>query len=138
MGLSGALLVGVLAFADELKVEAKLIWGTNDEKYSNEKHKPVDKELATKLGNVFQWKRYFVVNRVEGVVPSRGVKQLKMSEQCTLEVKELEGPRVEVVLIGEGKRVNRTVENLSPGNSIVIAGPAKNKCAWFVVLSQTN
>src|SRR5882762_6264102 len=103
------------ASAAELKLEAKLIWATNDDKSPDPEHKPVDPATAEKLRKVFKWKNYFVVNRIVKVVPSRGVNRFELSKQCAVEIRELEGPRVEVKLIGEGKEVHKTTKSLSKG-----------------------
>jgi len=137
----GLLVVAIagLAFqarAEELKIEAKLIWGTNDDTSPDASHKPVDKELAKRLGNIFKWKNYFEVNRVNATIPSRGTRKLQMSKACTVEITEVAGPKVEVTLFGKGKMVNRTVESLSKGGCFTIGGPDKNETAWFVVVTQ--
>ena len=136
-----ALLLSVLTAtqlqAAELRLEGKLIWGTNDEKSPDAKHKPVDEVTAAKLRKVFKWKNYFEVNRKTAVIPSRGTGQLVMSQQCVVEITELAGPRVEVKLIGKGKPVNRTTtQGLSKGESFVLAGDDKNDCAWFVIITE--
>ena len=122
--------------AEELKIEAKLIWGTDDEKSTNANHKVVDEALAKELRKIFKWKHYFVINQQNGIVPSRGTKQFQMSKQCTIEITELEGPKVEVKLIGEGKLVNKTTKALSRGEFFTLGGESKNGCAWFVVVTQ--
>ena len=124
--------------AAELKVEIKLIWGTNDKTSPNPKHKPVDEATAGKFRKVFAWTNYFEVNRVTGTVPSRGTNIFAMSKKCSLEIKELQGPSVEVTLIGEGKRLNKTTHHLSKGESITIAGDDKNGSAWFVIVTELD
>ena len=124
--------------AAELKLEAKLIWGTNDESSPNPDHKPVDAPTAEKLRKVFKWKNYFVVNRVIQTVPSRGSSRFDLSKECAVEIKELEGPRVEVKLIGKGKEVHRTTKSLSKGESFTYAGDDKNESAWFVIISDLD
>ena len=126
------------ASAAELKLEAKLIWGTNDETSPNPDHKPVDAQTAEKLRKVFKWKNYFVVNRVVKVVPSRGSNRFDLSKECSVEIKELEGPRVEVKLIGKGKEVHRTTKSLTKGESFTYAGDDKNESAWFVIISDLD
>ena len=137
-----AFLLSVAAFrgsAEELKIEAKLLWATNDDTSPNPKHKKVDEEFAKKLRNIpFKWKNYFEENRVTGVIPSRQSRQFKMSAQCTIEITELEGPKVEVKLIGEGKPVNKTIKALSRGECFTIGGDSKNGSAWLVIVTQTN
>jgi hypothetical protein len=128
----------VQTWAAELKLEAKLIWATNDEKSPNEKHVPMDPTTAEKLRRIFKWKNYFVVNRQMRIVPSRGSNQFRLSKQCTIEITELEGPRVEVKLIGEGKPVHKTVKTLSKGEWFTYAGDDKNESAWFVIVTELD
>ena len=132
------LLVGssVGTFASDLKLEAKLIWGTNDEKSPNPEHKQVDGVTKEKLCKVFKWKNYFIVNRVTKPVPSRGSNHFKLSDECTIEIKELEGPKVEVKLIGKGKEVHKTTLTISKGQSVVYSGDDKNQSAWFVIITE--
>src|SRR5205085_7246320 len=108
--------------AAELKLELKLIWGTNDKTSPDPTHKPVDEATASKLRKVFTWTNYFEVKRVTGIVPSRGTNRFEMSKKCTIEITELKGPQVEVTLIGEGKRVNKTTRHLAKGECLTIAG----------------
>jgi len=126
------------AQAAELKIEARLIWGTNDEKFSDPKCKPVDAATGNKLSKVFKWKKYFEVNRQTAIVPSLRNKQIKMSDLCTIDIKELDGPKVEVTLIGEGKKVNKTTYPLSKGESFTIAGDCKDGTAWFVLITELD
>ena len=125
-------------FAANLKLEAKLIWGTDDEKSPNPEHKEVDAVTKEKLRKVFKWKNYFVVNRVVKEVPSRSSNQFKLSPDCTIEIKELEGPKVEVKLIGKGKEVHKTTLAISKGQSVVYSGDDKNQSAWFVIITELD
>ncbi len=124
--------------AAELKIEARLIWGTNDDKVSDPKVKPVDKATAEKFRKIFQWKNYYEVNREVAIVPSRQNKKITLSPQCVLDIKELEGPKVEVTLIGEEKAVNKTTYPLSKGESFTIAGDCKNGSAWFILITELD
>jgi len=124
--------------AKELKLEAKLIWGTNDDKSPDASHKPVDPGTAEKLKKVFKWKNYFVVTNQVKIVPSRGSNRFDLSKQCAIEVTELEGPRVEIKLIGEGKEVNKTIKPLSKGESITYGKDDKNDNAWFVIITELD
>ena len=125
-------------FGANLKLEAKLIWGTDDDKSPNPDHKEVDPATKEKLRKVFKWKNYFVVNRVVKEVPSRSSNQFKLSPDCTIEIKELEGPRVEVKLIGKGKEVHKTTLTISKGQSVVYSGDDKNQSAWFVIITELD
>lgn len=118
--------------AANLKMEAKLVWGSNE---PSKDHKPVDPALAEKLA-VFKWKHYYVINTVVADIPSRETRKLKMSNPCTVEITELEGPRIEVKVVGKGVPVSKTVKQIVKGEVIIIGGDAENKCAWFIVLTQ--
>jgi hypothetical protein len=126
------------SMASELKVEARLIWGTNDEKVSDPKVKPVDKATAEKFSKIFQWKHYFEVNRETATVPSRQNKKITLSPKCSIDIKELEGPKVEVTLFGEEKAVNKTTYPLSKGESFTIAGDCKDGNAWFILITELD
>lgn len=133
-----ALLTPATVQAADLKVELKLIWGTNDKTSSNPNHKPVDEATASKLRKVFTWTNYFEIKRVTGVINSRGTNRFEMSKKCTIEITELQGPKVEVTLIGDGKPVNKTTHHLSKGECFTIAGGEKNGSAWFVLVTELD
>lgn len=124
--------------AAELKLELKLIWGTDEETSPDPGHKPVDEATASKLRKVFKWKNYFEVNRQTATIPSRSTKQIPMSKKCTIEITELEGPKVEVTLIGEGKRVNKTTRHLAKGECFTLGGEDKNSSAWFILVTELD
>jgi hypothetical protein len=121
--------------AAELKLEAKLIWATDDEKSPDPKHKPVDDAVAKQLQKLFKWKNYFEVTKQVKVVPPRGSNRFELSKQCTVEIRELEGPKVEVKLVGEGEAVYKATKTLRKGESFAYAGDDKNNCGWFVIIS---
>ena len=136
--LAMLVLLALPVAAANLKLEAKLIWGTNEPKSSNPAHKPVEQEVADKLRKVFKWKNYFIVNRVEGTVSSRGSNRFVLSDKCTVEITELEGPKVEIKLIGEGKEVHKATKGLAKGEWFTYAGDDKNDTAWFVIIRQLD
>ena len=122
--------------AAELKIEARLIWGTNEEKSPDPGHRPVDGATAAKLRKIFKWKNYFEVNKIVSTVPSRGTQKFQMSKKCLIEITELAGPNVEVKLVGDGKPVNKTTKGLSKGESFTLGGEDKNGSAWFVIVTE--
>jgi hypothetical protein len=123
------------AMAEDIKVDAQLIWGTDDDKAPDPKTKRVDAELAKKLGNIFKWKNYFIITRQTVPIPSRQTKKVEMSKKCTVEITEMEGPRVEVKIYGEGKLLHAVKAAMVPGgDALIYAGDDQNACAWFVVL----
>ena len=124
--------------AAELKLELKLIWGTDGPTSPDPTHKKVDEATATKLRKVFKWKNYFEVNRQTASIPSRSTRQIPMSKKCTIEITEMAGPAVEVTLIGEGKPVNKTTRHLAKGEWFTIGGEDKNGSAWFVIVTDLD
>ncbi len=121
--------------AADIKLEVQLVWGTNDEKSPNPAHTPVDPALAKRLA-IFKWKKYYLVRRQEVMVPSRSSKRIPLSKQCEIEIKELEGPRIEVNVFGQGKHVLKKTESISKDNVLAIAGDDKNDCAWFIIIKE--
>src|SRR6185295_4034254 len=89
----------------EMKINARLIWATNDEKSPNTNHTAVNPDLVRKLQNTFKWQYYFLVNQQKTNVAFGATASLKMSEHCTVQIKNVGDRRVEVNLIGDGKLV---------------------------------
>lgn len=130
-----ACLTGI-TLASDLKVEGRLVWGTNDKTSPNPKHKQVDEATRRNLRKALKWTNYFEVNRQVIVVPSRGTNSMAMSKECVVEVQELQGPSVKVRLIGKGTPWVQVTKDLSPGESIVLAGEDKHDTAWFVIITE--
>src|SRR5580698_1560778 len=83
------------ASAADLKLEARLVWGTNDEK-GGPNCRPVDPGLFDKLHGTFKWKNYFEITNQTASIPPNQTRDLKMSAHCTLRVKNLGGSRAEI------------------------------------------
>lgn len=124
------------ALAEDIKVEARLIWGTDSDKSEKPKHKPVDEETAQKLRKIFKWKNYFLETTETAVVAHRQSKRIKLSQDCEVEIKELQGAPIEINTYGKGKLINKTTKSLNVGEWVVLGGDDKNQCAWFVILSR--
>lgn len=122
------------AAAGELKLDVRLVWGTNDDKSPNPDHKPVDSKIATTLSKAFKWKNYFQVSSQKVDVANRDSKKVKLSEQSEVVIKEMEGDKIEVKVYGKGKVVRTITEPLAKDGTLVIAGDDKNDCAWFIVI----
>jgi hypothetical protein len=127
------LTVAVAANAGDLKLDARLVWGTNDEK-GGPNCKPVDAGLATKLNATFKWKSYFEITNQTANIPLNQSRDLKMSAKCTLRIKNLGGSRVEINCIGEGKEVHKGAYALTPPKWLVLGGNSTNNTAWFIGL----
>jgi len=140
--MTGAVMVGTvvsaLAAPVELKLQAQLVWGTNEKVSAEAGFKEVDSSLQARLRNVFKWQTYYEITRKGFSVPAAKPQTVKLSDDCTIEVKQLATNRIEVKLLGKGRPVvTRTLE-LRPATPLVIGGDDKNNTAWFVVITQTD
>lgn len=133
------LLVAPPTWAADLKLEAQLIWGTNDTKSPDPTHKAVDPDTQKKLKSLpFKWASYFEVNRQRFAVSGNATKKLSMSKECEILVRNCGTGSVEVTLFGKGERVGKITQALPKGELLVTGGNAANFTAWFVVLRQTD
>ena len=120
-----------------LKLEAQLVWGTNDDRSPDPKHKPVELEVKQKLKELpLKWSNYFEVNRKGFEVPPGSLNKVSLSEKCELEVKSLGGSRIEVTLFGKGKETLKRTQPLPKGEMLVLGGNAPNSTAWLVVIKR--
>lgn len=122
--------------ADTLRLEVKLIWGTNDATSPDPNHKRLDSALTKWLAKKYQWKNYFEVSVKTVSLPLNSNVKVVMSQNCTLEVKNVGNSRFEVSLIGKGKKVTRMVHTLPKNDRLVIAGDGENETAWFIAFKR--
>jgi len=125
------------AHAGDLNLQAKLVWGTDDDK-DDATRKPVDSELASKLHGTFKWKNYYEITNQTASIPLNQSCDLKMSDRCTLQIKNLGGSRIEINCIGQGKTVCKGASTLVPPQWLILGGDATNKTAWFVGLREID
>jgi hypothetical protein len=122
-----------------LKLEAQLVWGTNDEKSPDPKHKPVEADIKKKLQDLpLKWTHYYEVNRKSFEVAASANKRIVLSDKCDIEVKNLGQSSVEVSLIGKGAQVLTRKQALPKGETLVVGGNAPNSTAWLVVLKRNE
>ncbi len=134
-----SLLLATVALAGEAKFEALLIWATNDSKSPDPKHKPVEADIEKKLAELpLKWKHYFEVNRKTFEVARNSSDKVTLSEKCSLEVKDMDGKKVEVSLVGKGEQVLKRTQPLPKGEILVLGGNAPNATAWLVTLKRTE
>jgi hypothetical protein len=128
-------LVGA-AHAQNLKVEAKLVWGTDDAQSPNPHHHLLEPGLTRRLkGSPYRWKNYFEENHQVVEIPVGQTKaKIIMSDRCTLDIKNLGDERVEVRLHGNGKPVSVHKESLKGNGLLVLGGDAANETAWLVTI----
>ena len=56
-----------------------------------------------------------------------------------VEITELEGPKVEVKLIGKGQPVHRAIKEIHKGEWFVYTGDDdKHECSWFVIITELD
>jgi len=137
----GLLLGAVLdARATEMKLQAFLLWGTDDSKPpAGKTYKPANPEIRQKLKDLpLRWTNWFEVRRVDAVVPEATPKQVVISEKCQVNVRKLGGRELEVSLIGKGKEVMRRKQPLPKGELLDLGGNAPNSTAWLVVLKRVE
>lgn len=134
-----ALTTAPAAAAEKMKLQAQLIWGTNDDKSPDPTHKPIDPKVAKKLENLpIKWKNYYVVNSKEFTVAEKETVKFQMSKECEIAVKNIDGANVELQLMGKGKPAGKVTKGLGKGKCLVTGGNAENFTAWFVFLKQVE
>lgn len=112
--------------------EVRLIWASNEETSPNPAHKKLDTALTAWLKKSFRWSSYYEVNKNVLSISQNQTKDAKLSDVCTVKMKNLGGGRLEMELWGKGKLVSKTTEKLDKW--IILAGEDKNETAWFVVV----
>ena len=142
-GLGLAMLLAVVcgapasALAADLKLEAVLVWATNDSKPEDSKLKPVTADIAKRMNCLpFKYTNYFEVNRKQLQLKSGETQKAQMSKDCKITVKSLSDGKIEVTLIGQGQPVGKITQELKKGKCLVTGGNAENSTAWFVVIKQ--
>jgi hypothetical protein len=122
-----------------LRFQATLVWGTNNPEPEGSELKPVAPAVSRKLGKLpFKWKYYYTVHCEEFSVPQGKRKKVRMSEECEIVVKAIDGEKVELALLGRGEPVGRVTQKLSSDHMLVTGGNAENLTAWFVVLRRPD
>lgn len=122
-----------------LKLEAQLLWGTNDGTSPNPKHKPVEPEIRKKLKELpLKWTNYFEETRKSFDVAEGSANKVSLSDRCDVEVRNLGGNKVEVTHFGKGEKVVKQTQTLKKGELLVLGGNAPNSTAWLVVLKHAE
>ena len=133
------LLAAISARADsgDMKIEAQLIWATNDKEDPNPKHKPVAGEIREKLNQLpLKWVNYFEVNKISLDIPKGESRKARLSDKCEVEIKNIDGTQVEVALLGKGDPVWKRIQSLPKGEILILGGNAPNATAWLVALKR--
>jgi hypothetical protein len=123
---------------EEMKIQAILVWGTDESKPPEGKnYKPLDEQITKRL-RALKWKNYFEVKRIDFTASTGTSKKITVSDKCELDVQALGNSKIEVVLYGKGKEAAR-VKGVLPKNEILVpCGDAPNETAWLVVLKRLD
>lgn len=122
----------------QLRFEAYLVWAATNNVSPDPKHKPVSPEIEKKLSELpLKWAHFFECNHKELDLAKGGSLQVEMSKKCKIEVRDVDGKKVEVSLIGQkGDSLIRRTQPLPIGEYFVLAGNAPGQTAWFVILKR--
>jgi hypothetical protein len=124
--------------ADELKLQAQLVWATDDSKPPEGKtYKAVEPEIRKHL-KALKWKNYFEVKRIDFTVPVGAAKKIALSDKCELEVKNFGSSTLEVTHFGRGKETTKQKQTLPTGQVLVLAGNAPNETAWLAIIRRMD
>ncbi len=138
-GLMVCLVNAAYPQSHDLKLEAQLIWATNDSASPDPHHKRAEEAVYKKLqASPFRWTNYFEINRKQFTLPSTGEHREQMSRECEIKVRNTGDSHIEVQLFGKGKLVGRIKQSLPKDKFLVTGGNAENATAWFVVLRQVE
>jgi hypothetical protein len=128
--------VGARAAEGDLKLEAQLILGSNDEKPKDAGLKPVAKDIEKKLKHLpLKWEHYYVQAGKKFTVGAGGTKKVSLSKPCQVSVKNLGDNRVEMTLVDQDKTVGRVTQSLRKGQTLVTGAGAENS---MVILMQID
>ncbi len=112
--------------------EVRLIWASNDASSPDPSHKKLDTELTALLKKSFKWSSYYEVNSKVISVPVNKTEEIKLSDVCTVKIKNLGKSHLEADLFGKGKPVSKSKGELKKW--FILAGEDKNDTGWFVVI----
>jgi hypothetical protein len=117
------------ALAADLRLEAKLIWGANLGPAAVN-HTLVAPPLAATLRDNFKWTNYYEITNLTALIPLNQSRDLRMSDRCTLKIKNLGSSLVAVDCIGQGKPVSKGTNSLP----CIYSGTNADDTAWFIRL----
>lgn len=130
--------------ADDFKVEARLVWGTDQPKPDGKKFTSLD-DLCRDKVRPFKWTNYWVVNTVSAPVSHGNPQLVQLSPKCAIDLNDLGNGNVEIRLfeLKEGaqpklvKPVQHSLKALKNGEYLILAGDDKKVWddAWFVILT---
>jgi hypothetical protein len=128
--------IGSSVRAEDVKVEATLVWGTNEDPGKFKDLKPVNPELGKLLRN-FKWKNYLEINRKTVVLQQGKENTVQISKECKLILTYQGNSMFRVQLFGKGERVSDRTQKITLGEKpAVFGGDDKNDTAWFIFVTR--
>jgi hypothetical protein len=145
LGVASVMLLGSLqTLGDDLQVQARLVWGTNNPKPEGSKYTALDPKGREKLRQ-FKWQNYWVVTQAISKLDTQKPSRMTLSEKCAVDVKDLGNGTAEIRLfeLKPGtepklvKPVHHSVSALKKGEYCILAGDDKSVWddAWFVIVT---
>lgn len=120
----------------DLKLETQLVLGTNDAQPKDTGLKPVSHSIEKKLKHLpLKWDHYYVVSGKKFTVANGKSRNITLSKDCQISVKNLGEARVELTLMNQSQTVGRITQSLNKGQTLVAGGGAENS---VVVLWQAD
>ena len=117
----------------ELKLEAQLVLGSNDDQTGL---KPVSKDIEKKLKHLpLKWQHYYVEAGKKFSLGADSTKKISLSKSCQISVKNLGDSRVELTLGSDDKTVGRVTQSLHKGQALVAGAGTEDR---IVVLMQQD
>lgn len=130
--------------AEELKLQAQLVWGTDGGRPEGQDMRELDASIREKFMRHLRWKNYYVVRSAVADVSKGDLKRMELSKRCSVDVQREDKEiviRIYSLRDGSEPRVLKTdripEERLRAGHAIVFGGDSKDNWedAWFVVLT---
>ncbi len=148
LGIASLTLLGSLqSLGDDLQVQARLVWGTNNPKPEGSKYTALDTKGREKLRQ-FKWQNYWVVHQAVSKLDAQKPSRMALSEKCAVDVKDLGNGTAEIRLfeLKTGtepklvKPVHHSISALKKGEYCILAGDDKAVWddAWFVIVTATE
>ena len=125
----------VVAQADPINVQARLVLGTSKEQKGKTE---VPDTIRKRLAKVFKWMKYYELRSRQLSIGDGATKTAKLSKTAKIEVSNRKKGRIAVSLFSEGKMLVQKSQTLKSGSYMVLAGGSGTDSAWFIVLSKNK
>lgn len=117
-----------------LNVEVRLVLGSEDGKPIPADFKKMDAALAKTLSRSFRWTEYYEGKPQKVQAPAQQSQKVKLDEECSIELKNLGGSKIEVKYFVGTKQIGKTVNTLPPQNWLTVGSVDKSNSAKFVMM----